>query len=361
MSKTDAFGGRSGRGDDGRADRRAFCECGRAGGPARPDRRCGARGPQTRARAQTRSLLHARDRFPHHDRRPRHRLRGAGVRGLDHGSGRRTARRQARAARAGRRRPAPGHDRVVEHVRDSDRDARRGAQRRFPPALARHAFLQPAALPSSRRSHSDGRNRSGCRRTGVAVRGSSPRQGRRHREGHAELHRQSSRALRRDADAEGARERPLHDRRDRRDDRARARPTEERDVPDDGHRRHRHPRARRPESRLRASGVRDEDDRERDGRREGRSRLLQAGEDKGRQRHPHARSCHARVPAETARADRVDRGRRNRSRTPANASRRCSTRRTRPATSSARRSDPRWSTPPGSRPTSPTRPTMSIA
>ena len=41
------------------------------------------------------------------------------------------------------------HDRLVEHLRHSDRDARRGPQRRFPAALARHALLQPAALPAA--------------------------------------------------------------------------------------------------------------------------------------------------------------------------------------------------------------------
>ena len=44
----------------------------------------------------------------------------------------------------------------------------------------------------------------------------------------------------------------VHDRGDRRDHRSGARPAEERDVPHDGHRRHRRPRPRRPQSRRAA-------------------------------------------------------------------------------------------------------------
>ena len=65
-------------------------------------------------------------------------------------------------------RPARRHDRQLEHVRHSDRGARRGPQRRLPAALARHAFLQPAALSAPARSHSDAGHRSGRRRSRVA-------------------------------------------------------------------------------------------------------------------------------------------------------------------------------------------------
>ncbi len=68
------------------------------------------------------------------------------------------------AAREGRRRAAAGLDRQLEHVRHSDRRARRGAQRRLPAALARHALLQPAALPAPARGHSDAGDRPGGRR-----------------------------------------------------------------------------------------------------------------------------------------------------------------------------------------------------
>ena len=47
------------------------------------------------------------------------------------------------------------HDRLVEHVRHPARVHRRGAKRRVQTALARHALLQPAALPAAGGSHSD--------------------------------------------------------------------------------------------------------------------------------------------------------------------------------------------------------------
>ncbi len=150
-------------------------------------------------------------------------------------------------------------------------------QRRLPQALARHPLLQPAALPAPGRGDPDRRHRSRRHRTRLAVLRSPSRQGRRPREGPTELHRQPPRALRRDADLEGARERPLHHRGNRRDDRSGARPAEQRHVPDDGHRRRRYPGARRQEPRLRAAGVRARDDRERHGRREGRDRASTSG------------------------------------------------------------------------------------
>ena len=116
---------------------------------------------------------------------------------LDRRGDRRAARRQAGAARKGGRGAAAGFDRQLQHVGHPDRRARRRAQRRLPPALARHALLQPAALPAAARGHSDPRHAARGRRRGQPLRRSPPRQGRRHREGLAELHRQPHRPLRR--------------------------------------------------------------------------------------------------------------------------------------------------------------------
>ena len=74
------------------------------------------------------------------------------------------------------------------------------------------------------------------------------------------------------------------------------------------------------------------------GRREGRPGLLQAGEDRGRQRDPHARSGDARPTGRSSRRGCRRSRRRDRSRTPASGSRRCSWARTRSASSCARRS-----------------------
>ena len=93
----------------------------------------------------------------HHDRRLRRRPRPPRRRRLDRRGRRRAARRQAGAARASRRGAAAGHDRVVEHLGHSDRGARRRPERRLPAALARHALLQPAALPAAARGDPDRR------------------------------------------------------------------------------------------------------------------------------------------------------------------------------------------------------------
>ena len=58
----------------------------------------------------------------------------------------------------------PGLDRQLEHLGHPDRRARRRPQRRLPPALARHALLQPAALPAAARGDPDAGHRSGRRR-----------------------------------------------------------------------------------------------------------------------------------------------------------------------------------------------------
>ena len=154
----------------------------------------------------------------------------------------------------------------IEAVRRPDRSSRRtrrafqlsriaeGRSDGFPAALAGHALLQPTALPGTPRGDSDRGDRSGCRRTGVRVRRSPPRQRRRRREGHAEFHRQSHRSVRRHRGSANARRRRVHDRGDRRHHRPRARTTEERHVPHDGHRRARRARARRAQSLNAAAG-----------------------------------------------------------------------------------------------------------
>ena len=71
------------------------------------------------------------------------------------------------------------HDRHLEHLGHPDGRARRGPQRRLPPALPRHALLQPAALPEAARADpdaGDGRRRPGADR---GDRRPAPRQGRR--------------------------------------------------------------------------------------------------------------------------------------------------------------------------------------
>ncbi len=89
------------------------------------------------------------------------------------------------------------------------------------------------------------------------LRRSHARQGRGGGEGHAELHRQSHRPLRRGADARGAGHRQVHDRGDRRDHGTSALGTAgQRDVPDHGHRRHRRARARAAQpQRAPAEGI----------------------------------------------------------------------------------------------------------
>ena len=124
--------------------------------------------------------------------------------------------------------------------------------------------------------------------TVTRVRRSPARQGRRGGEGHAELHRQSHRALRGRVHAAGAGHRQVHDRGDRRDHRARHRTPRLRHLPDDGHRRRRRagPRDAQPERaarrcrrprRVRGAGLRGPDDRARTTGREGRARASTSG------------------------------------------------------------------------------------
>ena len=78
------------------------------------------------------------------------------------------------------------HHRLFEHLGYSDRLARGGPQRRFPPSLAGHAFLQPAALSAPARADSHGRDRPGRARAAwpgspiiISARASSSRRTRR--------------------------------------------------------------------------------------------------------------------------------------------------------------------------------------
>ncbi len=238
-------------------------------------------GPEAGAGAQAGSVLHPGRARAHHHRRLRHRPGEA--RRTPTGSSKRSSSSSTSSARC-----SSGSTPSAARARSSRRtppgipiaSAGRRTQRRLPPALARHALLQPAALPAPGRGDSDRRHRSRRRRARVGVLPIT-----------ASARASSSRRTRRTSSAttsrlygvmltlEGARERPLHHRGDRRDHRSGARPAEERHVPDDGHRRRRHPGARRQQPRLRAAGVRARDDRERHGRREGRTGFLQADQD----------------------------------------------------------------------------------
>ena len=145
-------------------------------------------------------------------------------------------------------------DRQLQHLRHSDR-------RRSPKGAATTSAVTGSARTSSIRRDTCGCSRSFPRpdtdpavvETVRAVCRSPPRQGRGHRQGHAELHRQPHRALRRGAHARSRRQRPLHDRRGRCHHRTRAGPARQRHVPHDGHRRRRRPRARHAQSRRSAS------------------------------------------------------------------------------------------------------------
>ena len=169
-------------------------------------------------------------------------LAGAADLGLDHRSGRRAAGREARAVRAHRPPSHAADDRQLQHLGDPDCGDRRGPVRVLQGAHARHTLLQPPSVSATARSHSNAGHRSRGRRRDCAVRRPSPRQRRRPREGHAELHRESSRHLRRAADPPGLGTRRPDDRRDRRDHGSGDRAAEERHVSDDGSRGHRRAR-----------------------------------------------------------------------------------------------------------------------
>ncbi len=87
-------------------------------------------------------------------------------------------------------------DRRVEHVGHPDGGADRGTRRRVPPPLPRHALLRPAALHAPARDHpgaGDGPRRD---RRGARVRRAGARQGHRHVQGRAGLHREPARRVR---------------------------------------------------------------------------------------------------------------------------------------------------------------------
>ena len=167
--------------------------------PARPHRRRRARRAEARARAEARSVLHARRRRADHDRRLRRRpLAGspsvdwiieAVVEQLD------VKRALLERVDAVRR---PGTivtsntsgipiAALAEGRSDDFRRHWLGTHFFNPPRYLRLLEVIPTR-----------RHRSGGRRPRRALRRSPPRQGRRRREGHAELHRQPHRPLRRD-------------------------------------------------------------------------------------------------------------------------------------------------------------------
>ena len=215
-------------------------------------------GPREGAQAQARSAVHAR------------RAAGSSRTGgfdttcdliadgrLDHRGRRRAARHQAAAARA-RRREARGPASIVSSNTSGIPIAR---ARRRPLATtsagtgsARTSSIRRATCGCSR-SFPTRRDRSGGGRGDDALRRSRARQGR----GASPRTRRTSSATTSRCTAWRARSTRwragrVHDRRDRRDHRAGARPAGQRDVPDDGHRRHRRARAR--DAQPRASGCR---------------------------------------------------------------------------------------------------------
>ena len=123
-----------------------------------------ARDGLKRARALKPDPFFTADARADHDRRLRHGPRPHCGRRLGSRGHRRAARREARAARTRGRRAARRIDRLVEHVGHPDRRAGRGTERRLPAALARHPFLQSAALSAAARGHPDAGHRSGRRR-----------------------------------------------------------------------------------------------------------------------------------------------------------------------------------------------------
>ena len=241
---------------DGRADRAALRQRRHPLAAARPHRRRRPSGAGQGARAEARSAVHARRLLADRDRRLRHAPRSDRRHRLGHGSRGRAAGHQAAAAGARRREAPARHHRQHEHLGHPDRGAGRRPLGRLPPPLARHPLLQPAALPAPAGTDPDGRDRSGGHRRGHARRRPPARQGRGGGEGHAELHRQSHRALRRRVHAAGARQRQVHDRGDRRDHRTGDRPPGLGHVPHHGHRRRGRARPRDAEPERAPGGCR---------------------------------------------------------------------------------------------------------
>ena len=192
-------GGGSGRGRDGRADRRPSGQRRRAGGVVRPagDRR--------------------RSEW---DRHPGHRPSGQAESGAagGRGTGRTDPARQLRPASGGtpRLRPADrGHRRAPglesrslparravsqrtgdtghQHLRSAFEPAGRSAARPSAPALLRHPFFQSAALHGAGGADSLPDHRSGASRSTGDLSGQHPGQERGPRQGYPELHRQPHR------------------------------------------------------------------------------------------------------------------------------------------------------------------------
>ena len=163
------------------------------------DRQGGPRGPRARAQAQARSVLHAGRRRARHHRRVRRRPgRAEGLR-LDRRGRRRAARRQAAAARAGRgrRRPAAASSAPTRRASRSPRSPRAAAtsfRRRW---LGTHFFNPPRYLQLLELIPTPDTDPAVVGDDLDSSRDRPPRQGRRRREGHAELHRQPHRHVRR--------------------------------------------------------------------------------------------------------------------------------------------------------------------
>ena len=115
-----------------------------------------ARGTRARTQAQTRPFFSPDAVGSHPDRRLRLGSRVDRAGRLDYRSHHRTGGREAVAPRASRRAATRRIDRQLEHIGAFDCRPRRRAQRRFSPALARHAFFQSASIPAAARDHSDG-------------------------------------------------------------------------------------------------------------------------------------------------------------------------------------------------------------
>ncbi len=134
----------------------------------------------------------------HHRRRLRHAPRAHQGLRVDHRGDRRTPGHQAERCSRRSSAPAARRGRQLEHLRHPDRRHGRGPERRLPPALPGHALLQSAALPAPARDHPDAGDGPRRDRAHRDLRRSPPRQGRGAREGHAQLHREPHRHLRRD-------------------------------------------------------------------------------------------------------------------------------------------------------------------
>ena len=245
---------RSRRRHDGRADCRALRQCRRPRAAARRHPRRRARRPGTRAQAQAGSVLHPR-------RSPRSCEPAASTRTCRPSPPPTGSSKPSSNASTSSRRSSSASTAIVRRTPIVSSNTSgipiaaivEGRSAVVPGPRARHPLLQSAAVSAAGRDHPDGRHRPAGREDRCGVLRSPPRQGRGRRQGHAELHRQPHRPLRRDADPpgvagslQGAGRRVLN-RRNRRHHRPGHRPAEERDVSDDGPGWHRRAGARRLE------------------------------------------------------------------------------------------------------------------